>query len=154
MTCMQMQRQCWPTIHKSFTWGTCKCGFNFTEPIWTISQQTQLNSYRFLLFVITYNIKIKWGNAWCEVDDRAKDIASDEFWVFNRQTHWEELLTRFHFQGKVLSEIWITFWTSIACKWKILLLEFEIILFVSTVYCFPFLLLCLTLTDCLWHVQS
>ena len=98
----------------------------------------------------------KRGNptAWCEADERAKDTASNEFWIFNRHTHWEDLLTRFHFQGKVLSEIWITFWTSIACKWKILLLEFKIILFVSTVYCFPFLLLSLTLTDCLWHVQS
>lgn len=41
---MQIQWQCWATIHKSFTWGTWKCDFSFTEPIWIISQQTQLNS--------------------------------------------------------------------------------------------------------------
>ena len=46
----------------------------------------------------------------------------------------KDLMTCLHFQGKEPSKIWITFWTSIACKWKILLLEFKILFCLSALY--------------------
>jgi len=62
-------------------------------------------------------------------------------------THREDLMTCLNFQGRIPSKIWITFWTSIARNWKILLLlEFKILFCLSALYtAFPF---CCSL----WHL--
>ena len=52
----------------------------------------------------------KRGNpsAWLEADVRAKDIASNDP-DSSTYTQREDLMTCLHFQGRVLSKIWITF---------------------------------------------